>query len=218
MRTLGGSGRPSRGGEVRPHEHERTVPGPDTGGRKRTWIRPSAMPYFASLVRSVLRFMPSMSAACVWLPLTRSITEAMSDALDVADHHVVDAVRRLAVELAEIFVERFLDDLADFVAAIDAKCLSHAARASPPRSDASMSRPNECRASTTVAALRRSSRDAPSIRPARRRNACTAASCAAAVSAALTSRRNASPPARSRVYQPRCLRAMRTPAASPWNA
>ena len=43
----------------------------------------------------------------------------------------------------------------------------------------------------------------------------TAESCAAAVSVALTSRRNASPPQRSFVYQPRCLRAMRAPEVSP---
>src|SRR5438876_2224971 len=52
-------------------------------------------------------------------------------ALDMRDHHVVDAVRRLAVELAEILVQRPLDAAADLVAAVQAQIFSHAARASP---------------------------------------------------------------------------------------
>src|SRR5689334_10320135 len=50
--------------------------------------------------------------------------------LDVRDHHVVDAVRRLAVEAAEILVERALGAAADFVAAIEPDILLHAASAS----------------------------------------------------------------------------------------
>src|SRR5437764_15371705 len=52
-------------------------------------------------------------------------------ALDVRDHHVVNAVRRLAVELAEILVQRPLDAATDLVAAVEAQIFSHAARASP---------------------------------------------------------------------------------------
>ena len=84
-----------------------------------------------SFARSVLRFMPSMSAACVWLPLARVHDRREQRALDVTDHHVVDAVRRLAVELAEILVERLLDAAADLVAAVQAHVSFHAARASP---------------------------------------------------------------------------------------
>ena len=43
----------------------------------------------------------------------------------------------------------------------------------------------------------------------------TAASCSTVVVAALASCRSSDPPASSAVYQPRCLRAMRTPDASP---
>ena len=41
-------------------------------------------------------------------------------ALDIGNHHFVDAVRLLAIELAEIFVERFFDRSAELVAPVDA--------------------------------------------------------------------------------------------------
>ena len=54
------------------HPHEKA------GGLPRLSERVQRMSCFASLVRSVLRFIPSMSAASVWLPLARAITAAIS--------------------------------------------------------------------------------------------------------------------------------------------
>src|SRR5689334_1711504 len=51
-------------------------------------------------------------------------------ALDVRDDHVVDAVRRLAVEAAEVFVQRMLDAATDLVAAVQSHGFPHAASAS----------------------------------------------------------------------------------------
>ena len=85
---------------------------------------PSEQPYLVSFVRSVLRLMPSMSAACVWLPSGALHHRREQRALDVRDHHVVDAVRRLAVQPPEVLVERVLDAAADLVAAVDAQCFS----------------------------------------------------------------------------------------------
>src|SRR5689334_15765984 len=45
--------------------------------------------------------------------------------LDVRDHHVVDAVRRLAIQAAEVLVERALDAAADLVAAVETHRLLH---------------------------------------------------------------------------------------------
>src|SRR4051812_24650959 len=52
-------------------------------------------------------------------------------ALDVRNDHVVDAVRRFAIELAVILIQRALDAATYFVAAVETKVFSHAARASP---------------------------------------------------------------------------------------
>ena len=48
-------------------------------------------------------------------------------------------------------LEVYLDRLADLVAGVDAQCFSHAARASPPRSDSSRGRRNAALASITSA-------------------------------------------------------------------
>src|SRR6266567_5502947 len=119
-------------------------------------------------------------------------------ALDGADDHVVDAVRSLPVQPAEIFIERLLDTSPDFVGAIQTHDLFHAARASSTHGVAA------------DAAGAYSSRSA--FAASRSKNRFTAAICAADVSSRLTSCRNASPPASPVAYQPRCLRAMRTPA------
>ena len=87
-------------------------------------------------------------------------------------------MRRLAVEPAEVFVERFLDRAADLVAAVDAQCFSHAARASLPRSDACRTRPNASRASTTSAPCRAVVEALAEHRRVQSKNRCTAASCA----------------------------------------
>src|SRR6185503_7201896 len=50
------------------------------------------------------------------------------------------------------------------------------------------------------------------------KNLPSAASCAAAFRISFASRRKASPPGRPRTYQPMCLRAIRTPCSSPYNA
>src|SRR6185437_23334 len=68
---------------------------------------------------------------CVRLVAVRSVEDRREErAFDVRDHHLVDAVRRLAVELAEIFVERALDAAGKLVAARDPDALLHAASAS----------------------------------------------------------------------------------------
>src|SRR6266511_1175044 len=123
-------------------------------------------------------------------------------ALDVGDDHVVDAVGHLAVQLAEILFERFLDAAADLVGAVKANASLHAARASSTHG-----------AAVVVAAGVNSSRSARAA--SRSKNRFTATVCAAGVSSRLTSSRNASPPLRPFAYQPRCLRATRIPVASP---
>src|SRR5690349_14834057 len=119
--------------------------------------------------------------------------------LDVGDHHVIDAVRLLAVKLAKILFQRFFDAAADLVAAVHAKGSFHAARASSTHE-----------ASVGAASTRRSPMAAS---PAKYRS--TATTCSVELSNRFIRARNASPPTSLLVYQPRCLRAMRTPSISP---
>src|SRR5438874_262145 len=123
-------------------------------------------------------------------------------ALDVGDDHGVDAVGRFPVQPAEIIFQGFLDAAADFVGAVKANASLHAARASSTHG-----------AAVVVAAGVNSSRSARAA--SRSKNRLTAAICAAGVSSRLNSSRNATPPLRPLAYQPRCLRAMRTPVSSP---
>src|SRR5690242_715344 len=115
-------------------------------------------------------------------------------ALDVRDDHVVDAVRRLAVEAAEVFVQRMLDAATDLVAAVQSHGFPHAASAS--ESFAAYGRRSDASARRT-------------------KNRSTARRCASAASARFTCSRSAAAPGSDALYQCRCFRATRTPTSSP---
>ena len=103
-------------------------------------------------VRSVLRLSPEHVGRLRLVAVGATHHRRQQRLLDVSDHHVVDVVRRLAVELAEVLLERMLDAAADLVAAVEADLLLHAARASPPRRASWRGTPNAPRASTTHSA------------------------------------------------------------------
>src|SRR5579864_1757066 len=133
-------------------------------------------------------------------------------ALDVRDHHVVDAMRWLAVEPAEIFVERPFDAPPDLVAVVESNIFFHAASASPIHAGDAAGRADAERASRRSPAAYGNRSHSPASRAKKRATACR---CPVADSATFTSSRSAPAPGSAAVYQRRCLRAMRTPSSSP---
>src|SRR5690606_21420119 len=116
--------------------------------------------------------------------------------LDRLDHHLVDRARLRALEVVEVALEAANDGI------VQCRLSAHAAWLR--RYWVSLAAP-----AAGCAASKRS-------RCARKRP--TAASCAGASSSVLKTRRKGCAPGRSARYQPTCLRALRTPRSSPWNA